>query len=52
MGYHINLGIDKFYLYHNYGSTGNDRNATSTATKYGIGLACFGYDNNEEKMIE
>ena len=50
IAYHLNLGVDRFYFYHNYGSTGNDRNATAKATKHGIMLDCFGYD--EEKMIK
>ena len=50
IGYHSSIGVDKFFIYHNYGSTGNDNRATGNSTKYGIGLQCFGY--NDEKKRE
>ena len=50
IGYHLHLGVDKFILYHNYESTGNTKTATSTQTKYGINLTCFGFTNDTMKI--
>ena len=47
IGYHINLGVDKFFLYDNSETKGNLNRATASQTKYGIEMECFGYDNNK-----
>ena len=50
MAYHIENGVDKFFIYDNVGSVGNLRpgSANKTATKKGIDLSCFGFSEEEK----
>ena len=52
VGYHINLGVDKFFIYDNSETTGNWNRARKNQTKYGIGISCFGYNgSDDDKMV-
>jgi len=44
LGYHINLGFDKFFLYDNSNSvvSKNDPKMTSSSNKFGMDYGCLG----------
>ena len=49
MVYHLNLGVDKFFLFDNSGTAG-DGSATARVNKYGYSLDCFGYTPDKIKQ--
>lgn len=50
LGYHLNLGIYRFFLYDNEGGTSDDIfKGTGNETKYGLKLSCIGL--TDEKRI-
>ena len=47
IGYHIYLGVDKFFIYDNNGSVGEVNKSNTTTNKYGLAYNCVNFTEQE-----